>query len=206
MTTLTADITSPRQYYIAASTIPTVPSYWTVDSENVRVTGWNYDGPQNTPIAPTSIMWVIQRGVGGTTATTHSSGTTLTEYYPDAPDGRTAIPYLIDGGGSAIAAGAQGFIEVPFACTINAVRMFADVSGSIVVDIWKDTYANFPPLVGDSICASAKPTLSAAAKSQDVTLTGWTTAIAAGDILRYNVEATPATVTLVLVSLTVTRT
>ena len=32
-------------------------------------------------------------------------------------------------------------------------------SGSIVIDVWKDTYANFPPIVADTITASAKPTL-----------------------------------------------
>ena len=83
--------------------------------------------------------------------------------------------------------------------------MLADASGSIVVDVWKDTYANFPPTDADSITASAPPTISAATKSQDSTLTGWTTAIAAGSILRFNVDSA-ATVTRVTVSLKVTRT
>ena len=41
-----------------------------------------------------------------------------------------------------------------FACTINNVTLLADVAGAIVLDIWKDAYANFPPVVGDKITAS----------------------------------------------------
>lgn len=100
------------------------------------------------------------------------------------------IGYVIDGGGSAITTGVKGDMgPIPFACIIVEATMLADQSGSIVVDIWKDTYANFPPTDADSITASAPPTISTAEKSQDSTLTGWTTAIAAGDILRFNVDS-----------------
>jgi len=115
-----------------------------------------------------------------------------------------AINFVIDGGGSAITTGEKGFIEIPFACTINQVTTLADQSGSIVVDIWKDTYANYPPTDADSITASAPPTISAATKAQDSTLTGWTTSISAGDILGYNVDSA-TTVTRVTVALKVTR-
>jgi len=99
------------------------------------------------------------------------------------------IEIVIDGGGSAITTGVKLDIEVPFACTITQATLLADQSGSIVIDIWKDTYANYPPTVADTITASAKPTLSSAAKSQDSTLTGWTTSISAGDTLRFNVDS-----------------
>lgn len=115
------------------------------------------------------------------------------------------LTFIIDGGGSAITTGQKGHLEVPFACTINQVTMMADQSGSIVVDIWKDTYANYPPTDADSITASAVPTISAALKSQDATLTGWTTSVAAGDILAFNVDSA-STVTRVTISLKVTKT
>lgn len=114
------------------------------------------------------------------------------------------ISFIIDGGGSAITTGEKGHLEIPFACTINQVTMLADQSGSIVVDIWKDTYANFPPTVADTITASAKPTITTAQKSQDSTLTGWTTAIAAGDILAFKVDSI-TTITRVTISLKVTK-
>jgi hypothetical protein len=99
------------------------------------------------------------------------------------------ITMIIDGGTSVITTGVKGYLEIPFACTIQAVTLLADVSGSIVIDIWKDVYANYPPVVADTITASAKPTISAATKSQNVTLTGWTTSITAGDILGFNVDS-----------------
>ena len=100
-----------------------------------------------------------------------------------------SIGITIDGAGSAITTGIKGYIEIPYACTINQVTMLADQSGSAVVDIWKDTYANYPPTNADSITASAVPTITTATKSQDSTLTDWTTAITAGDILGFNVDS-----------------
>jgi hypothetical protein len=97
------------------------------------------------------------------------------------------------------------FFRVPYACTITAWELVGNVSGSVVLDIWKDTYANFPPVVADSITASAKPTLSAAQKAQSSTLTGWTTALAAGDYIEVNVDSVTS-ITNGTLALTVTRT
>jgi hypothetical protein len=108
---------------------------------------------------------------------------------PSAPARIVGIGMIIDGGASVITTGIKGFIEIPFACTIQAVTLLADVSGSIVVDIWKDTYAAYPPTIADTITASAKPTISSALKSQNTTLTGWNTTVNAGDILGFNVDS-----------------
>jgi hypothetical protein len=113
------------------------------------------------------------------------------------------ITYIIDGGGAAITTGVKGDVHIPFGCTITEWTLLADQSGSIVVDIWKDTYANAPPVVGDSITASAKPTLSSAAKNQSSTLTGWSPAITANSVLRFNVDSA-TTVQRVTLSLKVT--
>ncbi|GAI94589.1 unnamed protein product [marine sediment metagenome] len=66
------------------------------------------------------------------------------------------LTFIIDGGGSAITTGQKGHLEIPFACTITGWTILADQSGSIVVDVWKDTYAAFPPAVGDSIAGKVK--------------------------------------------------
>ncbi len=55
------------------------------------------------------------------------------------------LPFIIDNGDMVIATGQKGHLEIPFACTINRVTMLSDQPGSIVVDIWKNTYANPPP-------------------------------------------------------------
>jgi len=115
-----------------------------------------------------------------------------------------AIVFIIDGGGSAIATGQKGHLEIPFKCEIQRVTLLADVSGSIVIDIWKDTYANFPPTDADTITAAAPPTITAAQKAQDATLTNWTKTINEGDILAFNVDSC-TTITRVTVSLKIKR-
>lgn len=115
-----------------------------------------------------------------------------------------SITFIIDGGGSTITTGIKGDLQVPFACNINSVTMLADQSGSIVVDLWKDTLGNFPPTVADTITASAKPTITTATNSSDTTLTGWTRAIAAGDSIRYNVDSV-TTIQRVTITLKVTK-
>jgi len=62
-------------------------------------------------------------------------------------------------------------------------------SGSVVLDIQKDSYTNDPPTGADSIVASAPPTISSANKGSSVTLTGWATNITAGDIVRIIVSS-----------------
>jgi len=125
--------------------------------------------------------------------------------WPAGSSGTASITFVIDGDGEAITTGEKGHLEIPFACTIKQVTMQADQSGAIVVDIWKDTYANFPPTDADSITASAPPTISSAQKSQDATLAGWTKSISSGDILAFNVDSC-ATIQRVTISLLVEKT
>ena len=117
---------------------------------------------------------------------------------------RSAFEIILDGGGVTITAGVKGYLEVPFTCVVRSWRLFSTLSGSIVVDVWKDTYANFPPLVADTITAAAKPTLTAAVKNQDTTLTGWTANLTVGDVLVFNVDSA-TTVQRVTLSLVVER-
>lgn len=116
---------------------------------------------------------------------------------------RTRAPHFImDGGGSALTTGIKGDMYFPFACTIIGWTLLGyDTAGAIVIDLWLDTYANYPPTVADTITASAKPTITASGvKGQSSTLTGWTTAIAAGQSLRVNIDsvATLTRVSLIL--------
>jgi hypothetical protein len=114
------------------------------------------------------------------------------------------LEFLIDGGGVAITTGVKGDMRIDFDCTILGWALMADATGSIVVDLWKDTLSAFPPTSGDSITASAKPTLSSANHNSDTTLTGWTTSITAGDVIRYNVSSV-STVQRVTLSLALQR-
>lgn len=99
------------------------------------------------------------------------------------------IGITIDGGGSAITAGAKGFKSFPVAGTITGWRLLADQAGETDFDITKDAFASFPPTT--SIVAAAPPSLNGADSAEDTTLTGWTTAVAAGDVFGFEVEAAP---------------
>lgn len=88
-----------------------------------------------------------------------------------------------------VSTGVKFDLEMPFAGSFSAARLLADQTGSIVVDLWKNSYPNLPPTVADTICASAKPTINSEIKSQDTTLTGWTTDFDVGDVVRVNVES-----------------
>ena len=112
-----------------------------------------------------------------------------------------AITYVIDGGGSVPTTGNKGQISIPVACTVTGWVITADASGSAVVDVLRSTYAGFPTT--SSIAGSDKPTLSSAQKNEDLTLTGWgSTALAAGDIVQFNLNSA-STVTRLNISLTV---
>lgn len=114
-------------------------------------------------------------------------------------------PIVIDGGGSTITTGVKGHIIIPYNATVTTWSITADQSGSIVVDFWSDSYANFPPTNADSITTSEEPTLSGAIKNLDTSLNsgnGWT--LTGGSYLMWNVDSV-ATVTRVCVGLYVTR-
>ena len=114
------------------------------------------------------------------------------------------IVYVIDGGGSAITTGQKGHLSIPFDCTITGWTLLADQSGNITIDVWKDTYANFPPTVADNITGTEKPTLTSVQKNQDTNLTTWATSVTSGDILAFNVDSC-ATITRVTLTITATR-
>lgn len=116
------------------------------------------------------------------------------------------FPFPLNGGGGVISTGTKYYaiIEAPYAGTIDSYTLVADQSGNIVLDIWKDIYLNFPPTVADSITAAAKPTLSAAQKSQDSTLTGWTKTFSKGDIFLINVDSI-STITEAVLLLKITK-
>lgn len=103
-----------------------------------------------------------------------------------------SLNYVIDGGGAVITTGTKSVIEWGFNAEIIGWTILADVTGDIVVDIWKDSYGNFAPTVDDTITGTEKPTLAAAQKNQDLTLTTFSTTVTAGDIWAFNVDSVSA--------------
>lgn len=118
-----------------------------------------------------------------------------------------SIHYTISGGGSAITAGLkEGAIEIPFDCTITGWSLYScdslTTSGSIVLDLWLDSYANYPPAVADTLIPTGtKPTISSSTKGQSSSMSGWTTSLTKGKSLRINVDSCTSIKAAVLVLL-----
>ena len=110
-----------------------------------------------------------------------------------------AIEIVFDGGGAAIAANTAACLVVPKAVTITGAYMFADISCTAVVNVWKDTIANYPPTVADKITASAPITITAGTNVTDTTLTGWTKSVAALAVLKFNVDSNDSATKLTVV-------
>lgn len=121
-----------------------------------------------------------------------------------------AIEYVIDGGGFTISAGVKGYLIVPFNGVITEAFMLADVTGSIIVNIWKCTYGLFDggithPVASDSITSGAPPTLSSQVSSANPNLFGWNTGVSMGDVLAFQVPTASASITRVTLSLQISR-
>jgi hypothetical protein len=113
-------------------------------------------------------------------------------FNPDRiPYGTVAVTFIIDGGGAAIETGEKGHLEIPFDAVLEEWRLLAGTVGSIVVDVWVESYVNFPPTNADTMPgAGNEPTISAADKGEATDLSAWTeTDISKGDILAFNVDS-----------------
>ncbi len=99
------------------------------------------------------------------------------------------VGVTFDAGVEVIGTGSQAVIRIEDSFTITEWYLFSDNTGSIVIDVWLDTFANFPPTVSDTITASSKPTISSTDKASDITLSGWTTTVTSGDVMKFNVDS-----------------
>jgi len=117
----------------------------------------------------------------------------------------SAIEFVINEGGGALSVGVKEYVEVPFNCYIEEQTLGADQSGDLVLDLWVDKYASYPPTVGDTITASAKPTISSGTKDKDSTLTGWTRQLTKGHWIGLKVDSC-TTITFATLSLKVRKT
>jgi hypothetical protein len=112
------------------------------------------------------------------------------------------VPVVFDGGGAVLDTGVWGDVPIHFDGIIVRWRLITLDEGDLQIDIWKSDFADFPPDSSSSITGSDQPLVSGDVKNESVALTGWTTRINAGDILRFNVDSvdivTKATLTLAI--------
>lgn len=144
-----------------------------------------------------------------TVATASGAITTITDdrtWFAAASSPNTGVYSVagitIDGGASTPVTGSKGYLEIPFACTITGWSLIADQSGSAQITVKKCANGSFPTTA--SIVASAPPAIAGAQKAESTALTGWTTAIAAKDILEFNLDSA-TTVQRLTLELTLTR-
>lgn len=123
----------------------------------------------------------------GTGALTTATGADLPAHnHTGVPVG---LGFLIDGGGAVIATGIKGDLPpMPFAGNITGYAILADQSGSMVVALWKDTMANYPPVVGDlalTMTLSAATRIPTSGSYQSVPAIPFSV----GDVFRFNVNS-----------------
>ena len=160
-------------------------------------------GPTGVPGSATNTGATGPSGLGptGSIGLVGPTGT-LGPVGPSGPTGAvgpnsSAFVAVIDGGTLPITVGLKGYVEVPFTGVLTQVDLVADRIGSIVINLWKCTYAQFDagathPVAADKITATTPPTIASGVKSTDSTLNLWNTTLTAGDVLAFNVDSVSA--------------
>lgn len=158
---------------------------------------------QHGPVyLPNAIVRVIVKNSAGTTIANGDFDVNGV----DTEDIDIMLEHTSDNGASVLATGVKGDKYCDITGTIIRWTIEADQSGSMVWDIWKKAFsANSPPTVANTITASAKPTLTTAQSATGTSLTGWTTAVTAGDTFRFNLDSV-TTCTRAVLTLTIRRT
>lgn len=150
-------------------------------------TGW-------VPVAPSGSVADLD-DLTDVVITTPATGQTLTyngsswvNTMPGAKSFGTTV-----GNGVTVSTGVASYVRIPFSGTITKATALsidpAATACSVVVDVWIDSFANYPPTDADSITAAAPITLSTDNASEDTTLSGWDTSVSAGAIAGFNVDS-----------------
>jgi len=81
-------------------------------------------------------------------------------------------------------------IVIANTCTLQEVTILTQGgTGSCSLDIWKTTYASYPPTIANSICGGTTPQITSGTTYQNNTLTGWTTAFNQNDTVIFHLTS-----------------
>jgi hypothetical protein len=123
-----------------------------------------------------------------------------TDWYEIGRHSHSDIVKSIGGslGGSTTVIPSGDYIDVPIPAewknfTVTRVRVMANASGSVALDIRKATFAATPSF--STICGTDYPSLSSAQTLDKTSFTGWTLALTGGDILRFMATGDATTIT-----------
>lgn len=164
-----------------------------------------------------------QLGAGkpGTGSGTAMGGTVLIGDPPYALDGPALTGQLpiarvsglvrtitagFDGGGSALVLPAFVDVAISSARTLTGWSLLADQVGAVTVEVLRGTLADMeagtPPSA--SLTGGSDPELAGVMAAADSALAGWTTSLAAGDVVRFVLSAVDGVQTKATLTLTTT--
>jgi len=98
MTAINADVSADQEWLPLsdADSLSLASGFYTIDSENVKIENGPHPASSVSNPIPKYNGRRVQRGVGGSTAASHTSGATLTRYYPEAPGGTGSGGVTVD--------------------------------------------------------------------------------------------------------------
>ena len=150
----------------------------TVDGRDVSVDGTKLDGVEaGADVTDATNVAAAGAAMDGGAFHDGFSDYSNNQHVPSA-----AVAFF-DGGGSDIPANKQVSVYCPVAGTVTIASLRSPQTGSVTVTVARATFANFPTFTQLGTVA-----LSSANKIDDTTLSGWTTAVSAGDTIRFTVS------------------
>ena len=109
---------------------------------------------------------------------------------------------VFDGAGGVITSGTTAYAQVLYNGTIKSWTIAGNVSGSCTVTVFKDTYANFPPIISSDNVFTVQPVLATQQKNQNLApvFVGSQATVVAGDWIGFTISGIT---TLAWVNLTI---
>lgn len=137
-----------------------------------------------TILKPEKDYTVSGSNITFTTAPLASDDSTIVALASAADLTRT-VNYVVDSGSIAMLPGDKGTVSIDVNGTIENLTIFSDQVGNLTLDILKSDFDTFPTFT--SIVGGVYPSFTNGQKIRDDNLTGWTTAVAAGDVIKFQV-------------------
>ena len=105
-----------------------------------------------------------------------------------------SFTFTLDGAGTAISLGSKKTFAADFGGILTGWTMYSlpsDQSASIYIDVYKTTYASYPPVAANKITGTGNvPFILSGSKNTTSSVAGWgTQSFANGDIFGLNVDS-----------------
>lgn len=153
------------------------------------------DADDNSDIAPGMIIDVTQGALNAGTIYTLVGAstmqvivdTTALQFASVSLNPPVAFDPILDSGDIGLVPGLKVQLEVPARMRLQQWTLFAEETGSIVIDIWRAPFAMLPLTLADSITGATPPTLVTSQFARSNDLAGWDIDLAPGDILGFSI-------------------